>query len=192
MCVRVCAGILFMTTLTGINLASSTGALVYTPSGGTNWSTLPVGSSAQLLISNGLAPVYVTLSGGLTVNSSGVATVTNNQVVSTKTANYSLVSSDCGTLFTDLGASSAVTLTLPAPTTGFNCSFNAAALITLNVVVKNSSTDTIYSNSSNTTIQGHTLMFPGGGTNAYGNLSLVAINTTSWVITSIIGTWSLS
>jgi hypothetical protein len=104
-----------------INLASTanggvTGVLNIA-NGGTDLSTTP--TNGQLLIGNGTNYTLGTLTAGTGIsitNAAGSITVSNNQttVYTTKTANYTILSTD-GTIFCDTSGG-AFTLTLPSPT----------------------------------------------------------------------------
>ncbi len=104
-----------------INLAASgnggvTGVLPVA-NGGTNLSTTP--SNGQILIGNGTNYTLGTLTAGTGIaitNASGTITVANNQTSPfvTKTANYTILSTD-GIIFCDTSGG-AFTLTLPSPT----------------------------------------------------------------------------
>ena len=101
-------------TVTGGTWNATTIGIGY---GGTGLSATP--TNGQLLIGNGTGYTLGTLTAGTGIsitNASGSVTVTNTQttVITTKTANYTILSTD-GTIFCDTSGG-AFTLTLPSPT----------------------------------------------------------------------------
>ena len=180
-----------MATLFGINLLPIPGSLIYAPTS-TSWGTLSIGTTGQILISNGTVPTYVTPSGGISsISSTGVVTLSNQQAVISISLSTTLQTNQCGAILTNSGSSGAITLTLPSPSAALNYTFVVVNAFLMTISVANSSTDTIMSNSGSTTTTGHNLSF-NGATSQYAEIRVVAINSTQWIISSSIGNWSLT
>ncbi len=99
-----------------------------------------------------------------------------------KTAAYTVLSSDSGTVFTNRGASGSVTFTLPTPTAGFKLQF-LKAVNNQNIVITAAAASTM-----NGLTQGQTLT---NSTSEYGTVSLEA-DGTAWFVVASTGTWAVS
>ena len=103
--------------------------------------------------------------------------------ISEKTAAYTVLGSDNGTLFTNRGASGSVTFTLPAPVAGLFFSFQKA-VNNQNIVV----TTDVAGTKIHGLTQGVTLT---NSTSEYGSLSIWC-DGTAWFTRSSQGTWAVS
>jgi len=108
------------------------------------------------------------------------------RTVSVKTAAYTVLSGDCGTLFTTEGASGAVTFTLPAATVGLRYDFLVKA--TQELRVDPNGTETIALPSSGAQqAAGKYLTADANGE----SLSVVCVKAGEWNVTGYIGTWTI-
>lgn len=126
------------------------------------------GSAGQFLKTDG--------SGVLSWGSAGLST-------SDKTANYTVLTSDSGKVFTNNGATGFVTFTLPAAAAGYEYTFIVADAY--GVIVAPAGDDTICYN-------GSTFTLGVGSAGTYQVLKIVSISATEWVVTSVIGGWNFS
>lgn len=100
-----------------------------------------------------------------------------------KVASYAVLASDSGTTFNNLGASGAITLTLPTPAVGLTYSFVTAAAQNMILDVGGSVVIGI----------GEIATSPGGQVacnSPYSAITLKALSTTLWVAVAMTGSWN--
>lgn len=100
-----------------------------------------------------------------------------------KTGNYSALATDSNNVFTNGGAVASVTFTLPAAASGFEYTF----------VVDNTNGIVIKASGTNTIRAGPVVSSAGGtmtSTMTGSSITIVAINTTEWMATSVLGSWT--
>jgi predicted RNA-binding protein with PUA-like domain len=110
---------------------------------------------------------------------------TMNTIVEAVTANETLAITDSGHTFTNEGATGTVTLTLPTASAGLNFTF----------VIQAAQTFTIAANLSDTIRYADIVSAAAGDVSAgdIGNVVRVeAINATEWIVTNLIGTWTVT
>lgn len=100
----------------------------------------------------------------------------------TKTTNYTIVSSDNGRHFNTLGASGAVTFTLPSSAVDFTVGFMVGAAHALNIDA--AGTDVIHLAGLETSAGGQV-----SSDVPYAFLKIECHSTGHWAVTSIIGPW---
>ncbi len=108
------------------------------------------------------------------------------QTVVTKTANYSVLTTDDTTIFTNTGASASVTFTLPTAAAGHNTCYIADTAQT--IVIAADTGHTIRNGASVTAASGN---FTSNG-QIGAMLSVVALNSTEWYVTKITGSWTVN
>lgn len=103
----------------------------------------------------------------------------------TKTANYSVLSTDSGVNYDNTGAAGEVDFTLPTAAVGLNNCFTVVAAQTLKVIAAASTTLTIGNSAS---------AAAGNVTNATAGSTVCfeAVSTTSWIAKTATGTWTVN
>lgn len=110
---------------------------------------------------------------------------TTGRAVTAKTANYSILAADSGTLFANTGATGTVTFTLPTAAAGLSFMFYTDAAQALTVTAGASTT--IRSGASVTASAGNITNSTTGNF-----IRLTAISTTQWIAESVVGTWTFN
>jgi hypothetical protein len=106
------------------------------------------------------------------------------QLVESKTSAYLVVGTDSQKIFTNEGAGALVVFTLPAALAGLQYTFYVQDADGLQVVA--GAGDTIRLSTSVSAVAGN---IQSTGTVVGGAVTLVAINDTEWIATSIVGPW---
>lgn len=160
--------------------------------GGTGLTSTPTDGQLQIgkTSTNNYVLSTITQGTGITVtNGSGSITIAanggGNRTVTAKTSNYTVLSGDSGTVFTNTGAGGTVVLTLPT----------AAAGLTYTAYVDAGQTVQFTAGASTTIRLGGTASASAGNiTNnvAGGCVTLVAISTTQWIAIGYTGTWTVT
>jgi hypothetical protein len=110
------------------------------------------------------------------------------QVVAETGATRTLTSDESGALFTNDGAGSAITFTLPSAAAGLRFRFCNLST-SYAVAVTAAAGDTIVDDGSET-VTGGTITSSAGGVGLGETLELIAVNATRWVVASKNGTWT--
>lgn len=106
----------------------------------------------------------------------------NGLTVTGVSNNYSIISGDTGKYFTNEGATTGITFTLPTAVKNLNYTF----------IAENSNQINVTAGSSSTISVGLNISTSGGSistTDSGSSITLVAINSTKWIATSVVGTW---
>jgi hypothetical protein len=159
---------------------------------------LPAGSTAS-----GTAPLKITSGATLTTPENGAieydgthlyATIGSTRyqldqqdyelIIDEKTTNYNILSNENSRYFTNEGAVSAITFTLPSAVQALNYTFILENNNAISISANSANTITI---GSNTTSSGGTISSVDSGS----SITLVAINSLKWIATSVVGTWSV-
>lgn len=155
-------------------------------------SDLAIGTAGQVLLATGTDTKWTTLSGGISVNGSGVVTVTVTPTpitVTAKTTNYTVLNSDLNTLFTNTGAAGVVTFSLPTTAVvGTRIGFAVTAAQTVNITAPSNG---ILTNNAALSAVGTTLSWS-GTSSLYSSVELTALTTATWLITQRVGAWTLT
>lgn len=179
---------------TGSNLVGfgAGGVVVNTtssPNGGYSFAPGDVASnSANTWINYGGSSGVVTIG---TTQAAG-STPTNGSLLiqdfrASKTANYTVVAGDTNKQFDNTAASGSVTFTLPTPASGLRYGYCVEAAQTLEVLVANTSTQSIYIGSSQTTSNGNIT-----SSTVSSCIELEAVSTTVWTALYSTGSWAVN
>lgn len=197
----------FLATPSSANLAAAvtdetgTGALVFantptlvtpvlgTPTSGnlTNCTGYNANSLAGTTLNSGVTASSLTSFGSAPTLSSPIINTPNTKLkVTAKTADYTLLTTDSGQVFTNAGAAGTVNFTLPVAAAGLYYEIIATAAQTVALVAD----------------AGHTIRNGGSVTSSGGAftsdatkgpvLIVKATSTTEWYVTSIVGSWTTS
>lgn len=145
------------------------------------WSSALISQACDISLTRAAAGVLEVSNG----TAGGFGQLLYGRVVTAKTGNYTVLSADKRTFFTNVGAGGTVVFTLPTAVVGMNYTFYVGAAQTLQVTAGASTT---------IRIAGSVSASAGNITNATigGCVTLVAISTTSWVAESHEGTWTVT
>jgi hypothetical protein len=119
----------------------------------------------------------------ITNASTGVGALGSAKIFATKTSNYSVLNTDTDTVFSNAGASGAVSFTLPTPAAGLTYTFVVEAAHNLTVTLAGGATLRFGATTGTTQDVNATV----GGV-----LKIVATSTSTWVVVYSIGTWTLT
>lgn len=167
-------------------------AFVYSDASKKAVSTAAAANGELLIGSTGAVPAKATISqgAGITVtNGAGTITIAANGggslTVTSKTADYTVLSGDSGTFFDNTGAGGSVNFTLPTAAAGLHYYIYTDAVQTVTVTAGTSTTIRIGSSISASA---------GNITNntAGTGIHLVAISATQWVAQDATGTWTIN
>jgi hypothetical protein len=139
------------------------------------------------------ATIYSSSNSGSAISLSGTSMVFLDRpairflqpLMVTQTSAYFVLASDSNTHFDNLGASGSVTFSLPAAARGLRYEFTVMAAQTLEILAAGSDIISIGANAS-----------AGGGNVAanalYSHLAIEAKGTVHWIVTSAVGSWTLT
>ncbi|MDQ3803668.1 MAG: hypothetical protein M3416_07545 [Acidobacteriota bacterium] len=119
----------------------------------------------------------------VTDGSTGQGALLAKRRVSAKTAGYTVTAAETDTVFTNAGAGAGITFTLPAPSAGLQYTFVVAAAQSLTVVPGTPAAEAI--NNAGTVDADDSV----ASSTAGHTVTLTAIDSATWVVTSITGTW---
>ena len=187
-------GITFANGATTGIYSTSSSSLDYSISG---TRTFAMQANIFFIISDtGLIKFGTGFDGGLARSAAGVIETNNGTVgglgklltgvvVTAKTSNYSVVTADKGTYFTNVGAGAEVDFTLPTAVAGLRYTFIVEAAQTLKIIAGASTT---------IRIAGSVSASAGNITNATigGTITLIATSATTWVALAPSGTWTVN
>lgn len=173
-----------MSAVSGLNLTPADGSLVVGAGSPPNWSTLPLGSAGQALVSTGTALTYQNIPGG-------------NTTIINENANTNLDPANTGQVYVWSGATNSAAWTLPTTSPGLNFTIVIASPggvnvnISLGISVANVLTDVINTNSAGTTRTNTIISYNATLTNQFAVVKLLCTAANVWVVTDIIGPWNI-
>lgn len=169
--------------VSGLNLTPAAGSLVYGAGSPSNWSTLPLGSAGQALVSTGTTLTYQNIPGG-------------NTTIINESANTNLDPANTGQVYVWSGATNSAAWTLPATSPGLNYTIVIASPggtntnISLGIGVADVLSEVINTNSAGTTRTNTTISYNASLNNQFAVIKLLCIATGVWVVTDVIGPWN--
>jgi hypothetical protein len=108
-----------------------------------------------------------------------------NPTVTAKTANYTVLASDSGVYFTNVGASGPVNFTLPSEASGLNFCFSNPPGFQLQITAAGS--DHIAISPTNSVFGGYISSFQ-----PFATVCITGTNTNQWIARSTTGTWNVN